>query len=241
MLPNFSTVVQKDDKTYLKDEATISRRLYQVSELQGVLDDAVKFLHDGDFPAKAEDVFNVLDHGRDGLLTVVWNRADQEAKRLNCRPYVAETWREQERDSVTPEQWKQADAIRLRYQQNIDGLPFDRLTDITDEDGLLLVDTVAISRRIEDSCTIEITPEMKNHINNILDMAGKIVALELQGVNALELVAKAVRETERPEDAELFRRIVFRRHPAGTIHKPDIDMIMNMVALNNTSNNPLNQ
>ena len=129
MLPNFSKVVQKDGKTFLKDEVTIGRRLYQVSELQGILDDAVKFLKDGDFPTNAEDVYNVLDHGRDGLLTVVWNRADQEAKRLNCRPYVAETWREQERESVTPEQWKQADAIRLRYQQNIDGLPFDRLTE----------------------------------------------------------------------------------------------------------------
>ena len=239
MLPNFSKLVQKDGKTYLKDEATVSRRLYQVSELQTVLDDAVKFLHDGDFPANAEDVYNVLDHGRDGLLTVVWNRADQEAKRLNCRPYVAETWREQERESVTPEQWSQADALQRRHQSIIDGLPFDRVTDISEEDGLFAVNTVAISRRIEDSCTIEITPEMKNHINTILDMAGKIVALELQGINALELVEKSVRETERPEDAELFRRIVFRRHPAGTIHKPDLDTIMNIVALNNT--NPLNR
>ena len=239
MLPNFSKLVQKDGKTYLKDEATVSRRLYQVSELQTVLDDAVKFLHDGDFPANAEDVYNVLDHGRDGLLTVVWNRADQEAKRLNCRPYVAETWREQERESVTPEQWIQADALQRRHQRIIDGLPFDRVTDISEEDGLFAVNTVAISRRIEESCEVEITPEMKNHINTILDMAGKIVALELQGINALELVEKSVRETERPEDAELFRRIVFRRHPAGTIHKPDLDTIMNIVALNNT--NPLNR
>lgn len=240
MLPNnFNKIIQKDGRTYLKDEATIARRLNQVSELQVVLDDAVKFLHDGDFPANAEDVYNVLDHGRDGLLTVVWNRADQEAKRLNCRPYVAETWREQERDSVTPDQWKQADAIRLRYQQNIDGLPFERLTDISEEDGLFAVNTVAVSQRIEQACQVEITQEMKNHINNILDMAGKIVALELQGINALELLQRAVNEKERPEDAELFRRIVFRRHPAGTIHKPDLDKILNMVALNNL--NPLNR
>ena len=68
-----------DGKIFLKDEATIGRLLYQIAELQASLDDATKFLRDGDFPANAEDIYNVLDHGRDGLLTVVWNRADREA------------------------------------------------------------------------------------------------------------------------------------------------------------------
>ncbi len=241
MLPNFSTLVQKDGKTFLKDEATISRRLYQVSMLQAVLDDAVKFLHDGDFPASAEDIYNVLDHGRDGLLTVIWNRADQEAKRLNCRPYVAQTWREQERDSITPDQWEQADSLHLRYQQSIDGLPFDRLADISEEGGLFAVDAAAVSQRIEQSCTIEVTPEMKKDLDVILDLADKVKALELRGINALELVEKSVHETDRPEEAELYRRIVFRRHPAGTVHNPGIDLLMNEVALKNSHYNPLNR
>ncbi len=241
MIPNFNKLVQKDGKSFLKDEAAVAMRLHQVSELQGVLDDAVKFLKDGDFPGKAEDVYNVLDHGRDGLLTVVWSRADQEAKRLNCRPYVAQTWREQERESVTHEQWSQADALRNRYARIVDGLPFDRLTDITDEDGLLLVDTMSIAKRIEHGAEIEITEEMQKMLGVILELASKVEAVEVCGINALELIGKIIQAKERPSDVELYRHIVFRRHQPGTVHDPGTDWLMNQVALGNSRYNPLNK
>ncbi len=239
LLPNFNKVIQNDGKTFLKDESAISFRLHQVSELQNVLDDAAKFLKESDFPDKAEDIYNVLDDGREGLLTVVWNRADREAERLKVRPYVAQTWREQERETVTPEQWQKADALRLRYARIIDGLGIDRTADINNEDGGLIVDATSIAKRVEAACTIEITPEMKKDLDTILDLADKVKAMELRGINALELVEKSVRETERPDEAELYRRIVFRRHMAGTIHDPGLDWIMNRAALNNPNNNPL--
>ena len=99
------------------------------------------------------------------------------------------------------------------------------------------METIALTKRIEDACTIQISEEMQKDLATIHDLANKVKAMELRGINALELIEKAVREKERPEDAELYRRIVFRRHPAGTIHNPGLDTIMNMAALANNDNN----
>jgi hypothetical protein len=231
----------ENDEVRLRDDQTIQIRNAQIGELQIVLDDCVDFLRDGDFPNSPDDVFEVLDRGRDGLLNVVWNRADQEAKRLKCRPYVAQTWREQEREAVTPEQWDKADALKRRHDHASDGLALDRKTEIhITEDGRPLVDAKAIAERIDKSCTITVTDEMKADLNHLLDIADQIKALELRGINAVELVEKFVRTNEKPADVELYKAIVFRRHAAGTIHNRDLDWVMNQVAINNNPN-PLNR
>lgn len=236
------SLVEKDGEVLLRDDHAIGVRNTQIGELQIVLDECVAFLHDGDFPASVDDVLEVLEHGRDGLLAVVWNRADREAKRLKCRPYVAKTWRENEREAVTQDQWLRADMLQRRFDRIRDGLAINTKTDIhVTEDGQPIVEAVVMAKRIEDGFTIRVTDQMKADVAHLLDIAAQVKALELQGVNAIELVEKYVRADEQPADVDLYRDITFRRHPAGTLHHKDLDFVMNHVALNNPNNNPLNR
>ena len=229
-------VIKKHGKTFLYDEANVNVRRHNVEKLQEVLDDAKRFLHDNDFPERKEDIFGVLDHGREGLLSIVWDRADREAARLKCRPYVAATWREQERESVTPEQWAQADTLCRAYSHIIDGLPFNREEDISEDAGRLVVDAAAILARVEAGCCIEITPEMKKDLNAILELADTVKAMELRGLNVRELIDKYIHAPSKPEESTLLYDIVFRRHAAGFLHDRDIDRLFNAVALNNPMN-----
>ena len=237
---NFDHLVEKDGKTLLQDERTISIRTAQIAELQSALNDCAAFLRENDFPRSEDDIFDVLEHGRDGLRAVVWRRADREAERLNVRSYVIETWREQERAAVTHEQWEKADDLMRKYGRAANGLPFGRDDVRISEDGTPTVDAVTITVRIEDACTIEITEEMQKQLEVVLDLASKVEAVEVCGVNALELIGRIVRQTERPSEADLYNAIVFRRHQPGTVHNPGTDWIMNQAAINNPNFNPLN-
>ena len=235
------SLITDNGEIRLRDDRTIGTLCSRIGELQIILDDCADFLRTDDFPATEDDIFEVLNHGRNGLLAVVWKRADREAKRLNCRPYVAKTWREQERAAVTPEQWNKADALHSRYDRIADGLGLDRSTDIsTTEDGRLIVEATVMAKRIETAFTIAITDDMKLDLAKLLDLADQVKAMELRGINALELVEKFVRANERPTDLELYKAIVFRRHSAGTIHQKDMDWLMNHTAKNNPNFNPLN-
>ena len=242
MLPFFnSSLITENGEMRLRDDNSIGTLVSRIGELQIILDDCAVFLRTNDFPASEDDIFEVLHHGRNGLLTVVWKRADQEAKRLNCRPYVAQTWREQEREAVTPEQWNKADSLQNTFDRIADGLGLDMSTDIsTTEDGRLIVEATVMAKRIESAYTIAITDEMKLDLAKLLDLADQVKALELRGINAMELIEKIVSAKERPTDPELYKAIVFRRHSAGTIHQKDLEWIMNQAAKNNPNYNPLN-
>lgn len=224
---DFSQVVQRDKKTYIRDTYTAGRAEIQVSQMQAVIDDCQKFLHSGKFPESLEDILEVLDEGREGLLVIIWNRADRQAKRLEVQSYVVETWREQERAAVTPEQWAKADDLFHRYHQAQDGLPKILYEEITETDGHFVINREAILGRVEKAITVEVSDEMKADLEALLELAEKARAMELRGINALELIGKYARAKERPEDIQLYRDIVFRRHAVGTVYSSDLARIIN--------------
>ena len=226
---DFSNIVEVEGKLYLCNPTLAERRRQQIPEFVAVLNDARSFLKDGEFPDDIDSVFEILDRGRDGLLNIIWSRADAEAERLHVQKYVAETWRQKEREAVTREQWEAADAIKGRYDRAVNDFPILKKFGITEkEDGTIGIKDDGITETIEKECRIEITEAMRKDLDSIKDIADKVKALELSGINAMEIIGGIIRDPGITDGA-LINKYIFRRHAPGHIAPGSDDSIYKKV------------
>lgn len=213
---NYTKLLKKDGKTFIFDEGLYNEKAAQLSRLQSAYLDVRTMLIECGLPAEKAWINAVIDSGADGLASALHQSVTKEIKRLSVPFYMADTYQAAAREHIAPEAWKKADELRMAVTRETDGLPL-QAGDISITEHAITIDTEAILARIEAACLLEITPERMADAEKVLQIAADVRALELAGVNALELVKKYMDAPERPAQLELYADAATRRHLPGQI------------------------
>lgn len=213
---NYSKLIQENGKTYIFAEDLFNEKSAQMARLQAAYIDIRIMLIDAGFPAGKAWITAIADSGADGLERVLQLSVSQEIKRLAVPFYMADTYQAAAREHVSPALWTKADELRATLQREGDGLPI-QAGDIVITDTAVKIDTEAVLGRIRAACMLEITQDRMSEVDRLLDLAAAVRALELAGVNALELVKKYMDAPEQPAPLELYADAATRRHLPGQI------------------------
>lgn len=213
---NYSKLIQENGKTYIFAEDLFNEKSAQMARLQAAYIDIRIMLIDAGFPAGKAWITAIADSGADGLERVLRLSVSQEIKRLAVPFYMADTYQAAAREHVSPDLWTKADELRATLQREGDGLPI-QAGDIVITDTAVKIDTEAVLGRIRAACMLEITQDRMSEADRLLDLAAAVRALELAGVNALELVKKYMDAPETPAPLELYADAATRRHLPGQI------------------------
>ena len=213
----YSTIVEKDGKTALFAETEFQRKVSQIADLNGVLARIGNYLKAYAFPVELPWITAIVTAGSPGLRGIMEKSVDAEMERLKLPAYMRNTYQAGAVQSLTPEDWAGADRLHADCRTFADGLPVDASDIIINGDGLPAVDTQVVTERLRPFYVRELTEEEKANASKLVELSREIRALELQGVNALEIIFGLYRTDDTPAPLSLFSAFVSRYHSPGKL------------------------
>ncbi len=233
---DFNSILKDGGERYLHNQKQENLLGAQLERLEGTYKAIRDLLERTDLPANPDYIKRVAREGRDGLEAVVREMTEKTIKRLAVPGYLAESFRQSAPGNIPGESYRDADTLRTRIANDEDGLPIEPGDFVFREDTIL--DTEAILARIRQGCRIRITPEMEAEADKVLQLAKELRALELTGLNGIELATRYARAGDTPAPSSLYRDLIFRRHAPGRMDN-GMDFVFNEVGLRGPAMNPL--
>lgn len=220
---NYQELIEREGKTFLFDRRTYEARCGQLTELRKTYDEIRRFLSDNDFSTNEGWVEAVAKDGADGIRKLLVKEVETDAKRLKLSSRVAEKWKRESLNELSKDVQRTANELRTAVVNLSEGLPPFSYFD---------ADTT-IDAQIRSGCEFEITDRIRSEASQVIELAGQIRKLELDGLNAVELTSKYARTDHTPEDLQLFRDVATRRHRNGIIAPADITAFVNLQPIKN--------
>lgn len=233
---DFNNIFKDGGEQYLHNQKQEALMGAQLERLEGAYKAIRDLLERTDLPANPEYIKRVAREGRDGLEAVVREMTEKTIKRLAIPGYLAESFRKNASGEIPGKSYQEADDLRHRIANEGEGLPIESGDFVFREDSIL--DTEAVLVRIRQGCRIRITPAMEAEADKVLQLAKELRALELTGLNGIELVTRYARAEGTPAPSSLFRDIIFRRHAPGRLDN-GMGFVFNEVGLREPAMNPL--
>ena len=214
-LIEFTSIIEENGKRFLFDEHLAASRCAQVDALESDLEAIQDLLKESGLPCHEESVMAIATNGSPGLESVVEKDALEQAKKTGLSDFIRGNIIRLALSSVPDEVREKADELHRNAARDLNGLPV-MPKDYIWHNGRIL-DADAIKAKIAAGCRREITKEDAKIGVKILDLAKQIRALEMAGINGMELVGKYLRADEHPADLALYRDIATRRHLPGVV------------------------
>lgn len=216
MLPNFTTIIEDGERIYLFAENDYNRKALKVNDLQSAFSQIVDFLAGRDYPVNAQWVQAVAQGGSQGqgLKALVAESVKAEIARLKIPAFMRGKY-EQIADEIPDDTLRRAGELYELVSTISNEIPFDPEKDLAVSDEGAKVDADAILSRARESCIFEVSGSIKADAEKILELAKAVRKMELNGLNALELVAKFAANEETPSPLSLYSSVVLRRHSPG--------------------------
>lgn len=227
---NYSAIITEEDgKIFLCDVDTETRRCTQARELETDLQGVRKMLRDFGYPDTRQWVEAVRDNASEGLRTMVAAVAKETAGKLDVPAFMVPSFIKSTAEMIPAGAMEAADSLSAKIARDLDGLPVrpeawvwmdDRIIDV----DRISLDVIAATRR-------EVAAEDVELSKKILSLAGELRALELSGLNAIELAGKYARMEGKPAEFDLYNDVATRRHLPGVV-PPDaekLDLIRRIV------------
>lgn len=234
---DFNSILKEDGEMYLHNEKQEHLLGAQLERLEATYQAVRALLEKTDLPTNPEYIQAVAREGRDGLEAVVRDMTEKTIKRLAVPRYLAESFRRNAPGDIPGESYQEADELRARIANDEDGLAVQPGDFVFREDTIL--DTDAIRARFIQGCRIRITEGMKAEADKVLQLANELRALELTGLNGIELATKYARAKEgTPSPSSLYRDLIFRRHAPGRLEE-GLEPIFNEIARRGPAMNPI--
>ncbi len=230
---DYNTIINEDNKTFLIDTRRASVLVSQIDAMTAALRGIVELLKGLQIVPDEKRIDAVAAQGSDGLQVAVLESIEDRIGRSDLPAFVADTWRTGAKRAVPADDWRKADTLSLDYHHAADTLPLVPSDISVDKAGELVVDTEAITERIRLACKVQVTDTHRKEAEQLLEIAGKIKALELAGLNAMELIKKYTLSESTPGELELWKDTITRRHEAGHIYSDDFPAVMNHIVLSN--------
>ncbi len=232
---DFNSIIKVDGEQYLHNERQEEILNARLERLEGHYKAVRELLTRADLPANPDNIRNVAKNGDDGLKAVVLDMTEKTIVRLCIPRYLADSFRRNAPTEISAELYQEAHDLSFRISADEDELPISADDYIfTDE---FIIDLRAVRERISEGCRIRITEGMQVESEKILQLAKSLRALEMTGLNAVELVTKYARSADAPAPVSLFRDLAFRRHEPGRM-SDGIDFILNEVGMRSEPMNP---
>ena len=234
---NFDSILREGGEQFLHNKKQENLLAAQLERLEEAFKAVRALLERCDLPASPDYIKRVAREGRDGLEAVVREMTEKTIKRLAVPRYLAESFRRNAPGEIPAESYQEADELRSRIANDEDGLAVQPGDFIFREDTIL--DIPAVFARIVQGCRIRITDGMKAEADKVLQLANELRALELTGLNAIELATRYARAGEdTPAPSSLYRDLIFRRHAPGRL-ADGMEAVFNEVARRAPAMNPL--
>lgn len=230
---DFNSIVEEGGIQFLYNEYWENILKEQLVRLDGHYKDIRALLKKTDLPSNPDYIRRVAREGSDGLRGIIVEMTEKHIIRLSIPSYLAESFRRNAPTEIPLETWNQADELQRRITADEDGLPIQADDYIFQDDNIINAD--AIDKRISEGCRIPITDTMKAEAEKVLQLAKELRALDLTGLNCIELATKYARSgEEHPAPASLFNDISFRRHTPGRMGMDEVMAhVINETALRN--------
>lgn len=234
--PRYTKLTQEGDKVYLIDEGELSLLKYHLSDVSKAYKDIRTMLKEADLPTERKWIEAVSEKGAEGLEDMVRTQTEEDIKRLNLPKFSANQWRKSCVQDIPSEVWSQAHRLHMEIVNKSEDLPrLEGALSYNKKEGII-IDETAITNEIQKSCRMEVTTEMQTTANRILELAKTIREMEINGLNALELISKYAKKDEEIEDLLLYSDIATRRHAPGRVYDADTMRIINDMALRRFQN-----
>ena len=211
---DFNSIIEEGGVQFLYNESQENILKAQLERLDGYYKDIRALLQKTDLPTNPDYIRRVAREGSDGLRGIVVEMTEKHIIRLSIPSYLAESFRRNAPSEIPQGTWNEADELQRKITADEDGLPILADDYIFQEDAIINAD--AIAKRISEGCRIPITDTMKAEADKVLQLAKELRALDLTGLNCIELATKYARSgEEHPTPVSLFNDITFRRHTPG--------------------------
>lgn len=212
--PTYTEIKKENGNKYLFDSYAFGQRCRQLEEIQGIYNRAVSLLRDSGYPPSWASA--VVSDGYDGLVTKIKEDTAKRMSPIDMPRAVSRYWQQLAVDDIAPEVAKECDAIRFEAVKRRDGLPLSD-SDIAITDDGVTIDTQAVTDRIRQGCTLEVTSEAETVAKKLSEMAKEVKALEFDGINSREIIGKIVTSKEEVSELTLLTLVATRRHQPGCL------------------------
>lgn len=203
----------------------------QMEDLDKVYHRIRQMLVENDFPTTKRWITAIAQRGSDGLQEVIVEENEAEAKRLKVPRQVAEQWKRTATQEVSPEVWQSADKLCIDIDGFSRSLP-PMVYGYTEEEGVF-VDKESGRETIKALCSCEVTDEIRTKADTIITLAKQMRAMELQGINCIELASKYAQREEVTPGLDVFADIATRTHTPGGIAPPHgMGNVFNYIGMN---------
>lgn len=234
---NYTEIEDRGGILYLFDPRRNRLLCRQMEDLDKVYHRIRQMLAENDFPTTERWITAIAQKGSDGLQEAIIEQNEAEAKRLKVPRQVAEQWKRTATQEVSPEVWQDADKLCIDVDGFSRSLP-PMVYGYTEEEGVF-VDKESGRETIKALCSCEVTDEIRTKADTIITLAKQMRAMELQGINCIELASKYAQREEVAPGLDVFADIATRTHTPGGIAPPHgMGNVFNHIGINNAPMKP---
>ena len=224
----YSEIEERNGALYLFDPRRFGLLCRRLDELEKAYHRIRVMLADNDYPTTRQWIEAVATNGAEGFRDCLVEENEKEAKRLKVPRQVAEQWKQIAIQEVDADVWAECRTLSSDISERTQALPPLRFR-YSDDEGLH-IEMESARDAIKDLCSCKVTDEMRAKADAIIALAEQIRAMELSGLNGIELISKYAPRADVKPGLELYADIATRTHTQGRI-EPDMSNIFNQAGI----------
>lgn len=226
----YTEIEERNGALYLFDPRRFGLLCRKVDDLDKVYHRIRVMLTENDYPTTKQWIEAVATKGADGLRDCLVEENEKEAKRLKVPHQVAEQWKQIAIQEVDTDVWAECRTLCSDIEGLTQDLPPMRFC-YSDDEGIR-IEMESARDAIKDLCSCKVTDEIRAKADAVIALAEQIRAMELSGLNGIELTAKyALRDKVAP-GLEIFADIATRTHTPGRTASTGPGNVFNYVGIN---------
>ena len=227
---NYSEIEERNGALYLFDPRRFGLLCCRLDDLEKAYHRIRVMLTENDYPTTKQWIEAVATKGADGLRDCLVEENEKEAKRLKVPHQVAEQWKQIAIQEVDTDVWAECRTLCSDIEGLTQDLPPMRFC-YSDDEGIC-IEMESARDAIKDLCSCRVTDEMRAKADAVIALAEQIRAMELSGLNGIELISKYALRDEVAPGLELYADIATRTHTPGRTASTGAGNVFNYVGIN---------